>query len=83
MAIKAKTIKLAGPDTNGNYKVVATSHTLLVENGQILTRRLVKHELMTMSGPNAPTVNTVPPKFEGVNASRRIFTGEVLNTIPR
>jgi len=35
----AESIKFAGPDRNGNYRVISTRNTYLVETGQLYTRK--------------------------------------------
>lgn len=47
MAAK-ESIKFAGPDADGHYRVLATRNTYLVEPGQIYTAKVYK-ELMDMA----------------------------------
>jgi hypothetical protein len=65
------TIKLAGPDRNNNYIVLATKGTLTVRPGEVYTERYVKNRLLDVSTKRRIDTNIIVPKFE--NAVRKEF----------
>lgn len=64
------TIKLAGPDANNNYRVLATKGTLKVRPGELYSERYVKDYLLALSQKNRFDVTIIMPRFsEGEAAS--------------
>ena len=51
-----KTTKIAGPDSNGNYKVLQTKGHLQVKPGDVYTERHVTNHIMRMSGPEVTVI---------------------------
>jgi len=65
------TIKLAGPDRNDNYMVLATKGTLTVRPGEIYTERYVKNRLLDHQTKKRIDTSIIVPKFD--NAMRKEF----------
>ena len=57
------TVKLAGPDSADNYKVLATKGTLRVRPGEIYTERYVKTRLLDHRSKRDLDVPIIAPKF--------------------
>lgn len=65
------TIKLAGPDRNNNYVVLATKGTLTVRPGEVYSENYVKTRLLDHRTKRLIDTNIIVPKFE--NAVRKEF----------
>jgi hypothetical protein len=57
------TIKLAGPDSADNYKVLATKGTLRVRPGDIYTERYVQNRLLDHRTKRDVDTSIITPKF--------------------
>ncbi len=57
------TIKLAGPDSADNYKVLATKGTLRVRPGDIYTERYVQNRLLDNRTKRDVDTSIITPKF--------------------
>ena len=58
------TIKLAGPDRNDNYMVLATKGTLTVRPGEVYTEHYVKTYLLDNNTKRRIDTSIIAPKFE-------------------
>ena len=65
------TIKLAGPDRNDNYIVLATKGTLIVRPGEVYTEKYVKARLLDYNTKRRIDTTIITPKFD--NAVRKEF----------
>ena len=69
-----KTTKLAGPDRNGNYKVLQVKGHLQVKPGELYTERHVTHTLVRSSNIE---VTVIEPKW--TQGERKEFHGATVN----
>jgi len=60
------TIKLAGPDRNDNYMVLATKGTLSVRPGDVYTERYVKARLLDHQSKKRFDTTIIAPRYDGV-----------------
>ncbi len=73
MANITETIKFAGPDRDGNYKVLSTQNTYLVDPGEVYSRRAYRSLIDKSHRRPAHrklTVSAIEPKFPGLEAER-------------
>jgi len=67
-----KTTKLAGPDRNGNYKVLAVKGHLEVKPGELYAESNVRN----MVGWTRIETTIIEPKFDS-RETRKVFLGSV------
>ena len=70
MAIVSKTIKLAGPDSLGTFKVITTKNTMLVLPGELYKKDVIEKRLMPLTrghGQSKVEVTFVEPKREDMS----------------
>ena len=67
------TIKLAGPDRNSNYKVLATKGTLMVRPGEVYTENYVNNHLLDERTKRRVETSTIEPKWD--RGERKQFPG--------
>lgn len=58
------TIKLAGPDRNDNYMVLATKGTLIVRPGEIYSEHYVQKRLLDFQTKKRIDTSIIVPKFD-------------------
>ncbi len=78
MATITETIKFAGPDKDGNYKVLSTQNTYLVDPGEVYSRRAYRSLIDKSHRRPAHrklTVSSVEPKFPGSDLGEFGITG--------
>ena len=73
------TIKLAGPDSADNYKVLATKGTLRVRPGDIYTERYVQNRLLDNRTKRDVDTSFITPKFnDDEHRNGDAFRGKVV-----
>ena len=73
------TIKLAGPDSADNYKVLATKGTLRVRPGDIYTERYVQNRLLDNRTKRDLDTSIITPKFnDDEHRNGDAFRGKVV-----
>lgn len=78
-----ETIKFAGPDRDGNFKVLSTQNTYLVDPGEVYTNRAYRQ--LIDRARRRPThrklnVTAIEPKLAGTEMARFGFTEAGPNT---
>ena len=64
------TIKLAGPDRDGNYKVLQVKNTLLVKPGQVYTEECVKKLVALHRRAGSNRIDTTVVEHRGADLSQ-------------
>lgn len=76
------TVKLAGPDSAGNYRVLTTKGTMKVDPDDLLTRRFVRLYLLDERTKRKIDTTMVIPKYEGLDDKRmQRFSGTPIDNL--